>query len=87
MRQVDDLDPDAEAVQFALLGRTAAADAVGRPASFTVDGAEVAGSAIDDGGESGATGTIAVAPGVSQEIGFRVADAAGNLCEDVVSFP
>jgi hypothetical protein len=87
VRQVDDLDPEVGGVQFALLGRTAAADAVGQPAAFTLDGVEVTGSAIDDGGESGATGTLAVAPGVSQEIGFRVADAAGNACEDVVSFP
>lgn len=87
VRLGDDLDPDAEGVQFALLGRTTAADAVGQPAAFTVDGAEVAGPAIDDAGEGGATGTLAVEPGVSQEIRFRVADTAGNGCEDVVSFP
>ena len=87
VRQVDDLDPEVEGVQLALLGRTAAADAVGQPAGFTLDGDEVVGSAIDAAGESGATGTLAVAPGVAQEIGFRVADAAGNVCEDVVTFP
>lgn len=87
VRQSDDEDPEVEGVQFALLGRTAAADAIGQPAAFTLDGLEVAAPAIDEGGESGATGTLAVSPGVPQEIGFRVADAAGNVCEDVVDFP
>lgn len=87
VRQADDEDPELDGVQFALLGRTTAADAIGQPAGFTLDGVEVPGAAIDDAGESGATGTLAVSPGVPQEIGFRVADAAGNVCEDVVDFP
>jgi hypothetical protein len=87
VRAADDLDPEAEGVQFEVRGRSEAADVIGQPASFTVDGEELAGSAVDELGDSAATATIFVEPGQAQEFTFRLTDPAGNPCEASASFP
>jgi hypothetical protein len=83
----DDLDPDTAGVQFELRGSSAAADVIGQPASFTVQGSEVGGSEVDGEGTTTATATLVPEPGVAQELSFRARDAAGNQCEDSVTFP
>jgi hypothetical protein len=87
VRAADDLDPDAEGVQFEVRGRSQAGDVAGQPGAFTVDGEDVAGSAVDEDGESAATATLLVEPGQAQDFSFRVLDHAGNPCEARVSFP
>ena len=87
VRVADDLDPDTAGVQFELRGSSASEDVPGLPASFTVQGNQVEGSEVDGEGISTATATIAPEPGVAQEFSFRARDAAGNQCEDSVTFP
>jgi hypothetical protein len=83
----DDLDPDQEGVQFVMSGLTGAADAVGQPGVFTVQGGELDGTAVSDEGVSTATATLVLdPPGAPQELSFRARDAAGNQCEDAVTF-
>lgn len=83
----DDLDPDSDGVQFELRGTSAAADVAGRSGLFTVQDGEFEGSEVDGEGETAATATIFLdPPGAPQMIGFRITDAAGNPCEDSVTF-
>jgi len=83
----DDLDPDQEGVQFEMSGLSEAADAIGQPAVFTVQGGDLDGTAVSEEGVSTATATLLLdPPGAPQELSFRARDAAGNECEDTVTF-
>ncbi|HKE14540.1 MAG TPA: hypothetical protein VKB80_06735 [Kofleriaceae bacterium] len=83
----DDLDPDADGVQFEMRGRSDADDVAGQPALFTSQGEEVEGSALDEDGLSSTTATIVLdPPGGAQELSFRTRDRAGNPCEAAVTF-
>jgi hypothetical protein len=86
VRAADDLDPETEGVQVELVGRSTAPDVVGQPGRFTFEGTEIAGSPIDEAGETSATATLTVEPGVAQTFTFAVADPAGNLCEASATF-
>ncbi len=83
----DDLDPDQEGVQFEMSGLSEAPDAIGQPGVFTVQGSELDGTALSEEGVSTATATLVLdPPGAPQELSFRARDAAGNQCEDTVTF-
>jgi hypothetical protein len=83
----DDVDPDTDGVQFEMRGRSQADDVVGQPASFSAQGTELEGSALDEDGASSTTATIVLdPPGGAQELSFRTRDRAGNECEDAVTF-
>ena len=83
----DDVDPDQDGVQFEMSGLTGAADAVGQPGVFTVQGSELDGTAVSEDGVSTATATLILdPPGAAQELSFRARDAAGNQCQDTVTF-
>ena len=81
----DDEEPDQPGTQVNLRGRSSAADAVGEPAGFEVNGAAVDGGALDEAGEASALATVPTGPD-PQVITFRARDLAGNACEDTVTF-
>jgi hypothetical protein len=82
----DDTDPDQSGVQFTIRGHSGAADAVGQPATFVVDGTTYDGGVLDDSGNASAVATIFPQPGTDQVLTFSTQDAAGNPCTDTVTY-
>ena len=76
----DDLDDAEPGVQFLVRGRSPAPDVEGQPATFTVDGTDFDGGALDDAGRAEVIATVDFQVGEPQEMSFATSDRAGNPC-------
>lgn len=82
----DDLDAQEPGVQFVIRGRSTADDVAGQPATFTVDGVDFDGGALDDSGRAETIATLDYQAGQAQEMSFTISDLAGNPCTAGDSF-